>query len=536
MNRKLTRVKIMALVMAVAMMLSACSTGSGGASSNISSKSKSTGNETTADKDKPITFDFFYDASWVPTDSWSGIIPQEITKETGVSLKVMKASDSNQLNLLIASGDLPDLIYTGAGTGGSGDKLSNNQYCYSYNELISKYAPTFKPKQAYINIAKSFSSDSNYYTILNYCSFDNDWKNAAIGCPGQACIYYREDMWKALGSPKMETLDDFAKVLGMVKQKYPKLIPYAVDAPAWYFQSIKSWMGISPLTDDGSYTYDTTSSNYLKFLKYANNFARNGYISADNYAINSESDSQQYAFGNKCFSFCWYTGVNNNETLNTNTKKTDPNAHWIALSPLKDSSGKLNQAVRTPMGWMGTFVTKNCKDPSRAVRFIEFMFSQKGRALSMWGREGVDYTLDSKGVPQFSQDWKNTAKDSTEMAKKYNPWFYLGINEVDESYSYYSGGPQGELSAFDKYKQNTINKPAIAVATPPSTSDMGVIKTKLDNLEKSTEAKVIFSKNDSEFTENYNNYMKAMQQTGVNKYNQYMTSKIKEVNSKYTFN
>ena len=63
------------------------------------------------------TLDVFINMSWYPNDSFTGIIPDLIKEETGVDLNVTIATDSNQLGVMIGSGELPDLVFTDTRTG-----------------------------------------------------------------------------------------------------------------------------------------------------------------------------------------------------------------------------------------------------------------------------------------------------------------------------------------------------------------------------------------------------------------------------------
>ena len=74
-----------------------------------------------------VELDIFVDQTWWPVDNFEGIFPEYITEQTGVKLNVTVAADSQQLGLMLSSGDLPDLIYTQ-----DASRLSNAEYCYTY--------------------------------------------------------------------------------------------------------------------------------------------------------------------------------------------------------------------------------------------------------------------------------------------------------------------------------------------------------------------------------------------------------------------
>ena len=131
--------------------------------------------------------DIFINMNWWPVDTFTGIIPEEIQTKTGVKLNITVAADDKQLGLMIASNEIPDLVFADKEL----DRLSSSQFCYSYDELIQQYAPDFKANDLMANVARSFSQDEHYYTLLNCLSTNEEWAEAPAGAPGQACIYFR---------------------------------------------------------------------------------------------------------------------------------------------------------------------------------------------------------------------------------------------------------------------------------------------------------------------------------------------------------
>ena len=137
----------------------------------------------------------FLNHTWYSTESYTGIIPEEITKATGVTLNPTKAMDSQQLGMMIASGDLPDLVFTSDLM----DKLSSPSLCYSYNELIEEYGVDWDVTSIQQQNAKAFSSDDNYYCVLSHFASNEDWAKTK-SVPMVASVIYRADILEALKS------------------------------------------------------------------------------------------------------------------------------------------------------------------------------------------------------------------------------------------------------------------------------------------------------------------------------------------------
>ena len=189
-----------------------------------------------------VNLDLYLNFSWFPTDSWTGIIPEELTKNGGVYFDVTRTADDSQLGLMIASGDLPDVIFTDSEI----DRLCDSNLCWSYDELIETYGIDWEPSSDRIAIAKSHNAnadDDHYYTIIQNYNSAEDWANANESIVTVACGYYRKDIWEAMGSPAMNTKEDVFNVLKMVKEQYPDMIPICGGNPYWRFGVMSVWFG-----------------------------------------------------------------------------------------------------------------------------------------------------------------------------------------------------------------------------------------------------------------------------------------------------
>ena len=69
------------------------------------------GEDNPLDPNDPYTFDLFADWNWLTFDTFEGGICQDYMREkTGITINLTKATDEEQLDLMIASNTLPDLV------------------------------------------------------------------------------------------------------------------------------------------------------------------------------------------------------------------------------------------------------------------------------------------------------------------------------------------------------------------------------------------------------------------------------------------
>ena len=46
----------------------------------------------------------------------------------------------------------------------------------------------------------------------------------------------------------------------------------------------------------------------------------------------------------------------------------------------------------------GLAITKDCEDPVRAIKFLDYLCSDEGAVLYKWGVEGENYFVDENGM------------------------------------------------------------------------------------------------------------------------------------------
>lgn len=479
------------------------------------------------------TVDLYINFSWYSSDNWEGIIPEEITAKTGVEFNVTRAVDGSQLGLMIASGELPDVIFC---TDESLDRLCDSKLCYSYNELIEQYGIDWQPDEERIAIARTHNADpedENYYTILQNYNTAEEWESFSGGVPQIPGMYYRKDIWEELGSPEMNTLEQVKSVMAMVKEKYPEMQVLNAGNASWRLRGVGSWFGVSidfQYADDGSVAYTETLPEFYDYMKCVNEFYRNGYFPEENLALTVEDDAYQQANSGQCFMYEWNARTTTLDQLNSGIQANDPDAEWAFLPILDD--GK--EIAYANAGWAGMFISKSCKDPEAAIRIISYLSSEEGRHLSQWGREGIEYTLDENGIPQFSDEWKETNKDGAKMASTYNTNFFC-TTELDELSCYYSGRTEEEVEMFGKNLDKVVFYPELALSTPKATTDMGIAYSKIKEARDAERVKMYTAASEEEFEAAYQSYMELLDKMGVQDLNAYMNDSVKEIQEKFGF-
>ncbi|MDR0999216.1 MAG: extracellular solute-binding protein [Clostridiales bacterium] len=536
----------MAAVLIIALLIPACSGGGTGANANVAesagassqASSQSNKNDTVVDgyptfgltPDSPQAFDIFFNFTWWPDTDWDGIIPEEVTRVTGVSFNVNVALDEQQMGVMIASGDLPEIVSTQYLM----SELSNSELCYDWDTLINQYGLDWDiPQVAKANALSFTQEEDKYFTIMSHFASTEDWRELedyGVGAAMTGSLLYRRDLYEAMGAPKLDTLDDIKSMLIMAHEKYPDLITMQFNPGTdfWYF---KEAFGLGQ--GDGQYVEDADGnwhtvlkdSRYRDFLVYLNELNRAGCLSEDNLTLDGTTLAANVTDGN-CFAMVHGTQGAAQAFSATLQEKVPEGLVYEA--PVV---GDLNGYYNCNIGYLGTFISKSCKDPEKAIRYLQFCHSEKGAKLLQWGREGQEYTVDEKGTPTFSKEW-NDAVAAGQTEDIYKTYFYLGGSKILEAVGRCAAFDPAQTPNYEVLREVYGNKPWITYATPVEGSKEKVVFDKLysgtTSHLRTYELKCVYSKTEAEFEDNYTKMIEIADQIGAVDLETFMDARIKE--------
>jgi putative aldouronate transport system substrate-binding protein len=472
----------------------------------------------------PVTLSIFIDHPWYPVESFSGYIPEEITRLSGVVLEPTIAIDGQQLGVMIGSGELPDLVYTSSFI----SQMSDPDVSYSFEELIEKYKTGWKIPPKQLGIARGKSEDGKAYTILNHYSEKADWVNSQ-SVPMLPSLMYRTDLYQAIGSPPMRNFDELFAVFGKIKQAYPNLGAVLKINRDWNVSIFAAMTGLG-VTDprgrnfieqsDGQYVWYTRDPRFRQALAFLNKCWQAGFVSPDEsfFVVGSTVPPIGEWFAS--------SACTQNQLPGSIAEHQAINPSWTLaeMVPFETSS-----FVSSNVGWSGTFITKSSKNPEAAIKFIQWMRTPEAQALTQMGRPGIDYTLNASGLPDFSAEWNAALRDGTHN-KLYNPWFYLGGSETVEADSRVAPtDPALVKDAYQFMRDHYDNLPWVAAANPIGTSDEKVILDKIIELGNTYIPRLVMASTDAQFNSLYDEYLTNAGRTGLPKLEAYENEKIKEV-------
>ena len=479
----------------------------------------------------PITFSLFVDHSWFWFNSWGNDpCSQEITKVTGVSFDVTRATDDQQLALLIAAGDLPDIVYTS--NSATIALLSDPDVCYSYTDLVDKYGVDIHATDA--EIANNTVSDGKYYCLLNaYTSQEAIDEGNTLLSGGCKSIAYREDIYEEIGSPELNTLEDLENALIAGKEAHPDIIPLLVDTGyIWYFAEQLGLNGGGSVGYDaeGHPTYFLGMDGIKDYYALMNRFAREGLILPENFTYNIERFTEVRNSG-KSFMQLRATDeamVSNNAALQGGT-----GLHWKLLTHELGENPLVS--VNTGIGWSGTFITKNCSDPQRAIEFMSWARSEEGRKLCSWGIQGVHWDYDENGHTITPPSHQALVAEGKNKQNDFGIAVWIFGDQGDENaFIDYAVTDPDTIDYYDRLRSAVAHTAVMSELyfCTPKEGDMLNIYNSLNDMTSSENLKVFFAASDEEFEAAYESLLSQAETLGMSELNAWMQEQLDAYNAK----
>jgi len=518
-----------ALLLTAVMILSACSggqapapAGDGGNAGQDAAQAQ--GSDAGAAEN--VELSILVNMDWFFMDNWGGRpVDDVITRETGVSLNVTRVADDQQLPVLMASNQLPDLVYTDSML----LELSNDNQCYELGEFFRQYAPNMPLPNEQTGIAKR--DDGNFYYLVNFWKTQKEWDDPHfLPSVGSSGLMYREDILAETGMQLPTSMDELEALLVRVKELYPSIVPLALYSEGErYTFFINQYMVDSPsymiAEDNGDWSYFAGTDAYRDGMRTLNRFAQQGLLIPEMFTLMYEQYIQETQSGNV---FMWIDDSSNLE-MNNNAFQTmgldsaraafmKSAVYQEAPYPYVDPSG----------GWAGTFVTKNNKNPEATARFLEWMTSDEAGKLVGWGIEGQHYNPDSNGYPiltpdvarMWVEDYDKTVRDTGVGA-----WFF-GTNAWYESVRIYAPEENPPMTEYLMYvKSNQKMEPALATLRPNPNTDESAALASLNNTVKTYYPRIIFARDGNEFERIMDELQSQMATQGLLQYNDWAANR-----------
>lgn len=357
----------------------------------------------------PVDLSWFVGASWYPYTWGDSLVSRNITEKTGVNVEIVTPTGdvNEELSLLMISGELPDLISLGSWES-SYSKLYEGGYVYALNELADQYDPYFYKVVDGSVIKWHTKEDGNLYAIPNDAYGEEQMAETGMTAATQTFLV-RKDLYEDMGSPDMTTPEGFLEALRLLKSDYSTykgeaITPFYAQGGSGYGLStfLQNFLAV-PYEVEGTLYDRLTDEDYIQWLKMFRQAYEEGLMGID-YLVDSEDQVTEKANNGRYF--CMLREWSGMQEANTILAQSEnPDSYYIAVDG--PSNAKKDAPLIFPGsldGWMSCFISKNCKNPDRAIAFLTYLSSEEGQMDMFLGVEGETYDV-TDGKPALKQEF-----------------------------------------------------------------------------------------------------------------------------------
>ncbi|MFD2116597.1 extracellular solute-binding protein [Paenibacillus yanchengensis] len=425
-------VQLVVLTMLVSLIAACGGNGNNGGKTNTATNAtEQPGNSSTVEPgagsssgkitDKPITLKW-YQVNYAGaelTNMGESAGFKEIERRTGVKIEWQHPPSDDQINLMLASGEYPDVIFWNFGSVNRGLKgLIDDGVAIKLNDLIEQHAPNYKAQlDKYPEIKKM--AIMNDGTMPAFYQLDPDPKRLAY-----SGHYLRKDWLDKLNLTPPTTIDEWYTVLKSFKDGdpngngQPDEIPYSIakvnggvlgGGTSGITEFAAAWGvldGFYHHPDTNTLAYGPIEPAFKDFLTTMNQWYAEGLIDSE-YASTDGKSRDTKIQGNLLGSTYGFigSGIGNNTSA---ARPNNPDFTLLGVTPPVGPAGKpynyTNDLVQK-VGLQG-IITKSNPYPVETVKFLDYLYSEEGQEILNWGIEGESYTK-VDGKKQFTDNILN---------------------------------------------------------------------------------------------------------------------------------
>lgn len=457
---------------------------------------------------------------------------KELEKETGIKVQYVhppQGQASESFNIMIASGDLPDIIEYGWYTfPGGPEKAIEDGIIIKLNDALSKYAPNLsKYYKENSKVDKMSKTDKGNYFMFPHIASDKKL-TTVYGA------IMRNDWLKELNMQVPTTIAEWYEVLKAFKEKKGAEAPltFSLNDDDFSTGHLSGGFGVKNgfYLENDKTVYGPLQSEFKEFLGTMRKWYSEGLIDKNVSVIDSKTIDSKFLSGKAGATFGYAGGTIGRYLSAVNDSKFD----IIAVPHTAEKKGEVPKFGHVDTGVInaGAAITTKCKNIEAAARLLDYGYSEKGNLLFNFGIEGESYKI-VNGKPTYTElITKNPDKLSVaEAMGRYIRSVYSGPNIKDvgymEQYMTYSQ-QKAAINTWSNSKSLEYLIPKISFTSEES-EEVAKITNTLNTLNKEMIVKFILG---NESIENYSKYVDQINKLGIDKVLKAYDNAIKRYNSR----
>ncbi len=364
-----------------------------------------------------------------------------IEEKFGVTFNfdILVGDKDQKIGVLIASGDLPDLVEVDS------EKFQGAGCLIDIKPLVEKYCPNIMKNYANVwdqIVYQDSEKDADGNIIAEHVYSLPNW--GCITGKDQGTSYNQNAFWiqkcvlQEFGYPEIKTVDQFFDLIEKYAEKHPtingaKTIPFSIITADW--EAFNLWNPpafLAGYPNDGNghvtkvgdkYVYEDnfTDANAEKWFRLANGYYQRGLIDPASFTDNRDQYYAKIAQGRVLGMFIqgWQFMYDAENTIKSSGMYERT---YAPLPVVFDESIKPHyRDMSLPNLQRGYGFTVKCgeKKAIEILKFFNELLEEENQKRLYWGLEGEDYLIDAdgsvtgqKGAPYRTDEMRKNQEDN----------------------------------------------------------------------------------------------------------------------------
>ncbi|MDL2234274.1 extracellular solute-binding protein [Ruminococcaceae bacterium OttesenSCG-928-L11] len=397
---------------------------------------------------------------------------QHIYDTTGIKLDLQPVPDSNdayknRVTTLMASGDLPDLIWSNTNDGLTNEVAVKGAFL-PYTDYLDSTPVLSKLLDEHPAIAKSYSASDGKLYIMPRIT-----QNTI-----SEVLMIREDILEAEGLAEPATFDELYELLKTLKEKYPDMIPFinrnggthiinrlSTSFGTGYGGSETSTYGY--YLKDGAFVYGPEEAEFKVMVEWLKKLYDEDLLDEEYALRNTAQWEEAFANENAIFAIDYVDRIRN---INNDYIADGSSARVVAMKmPVGPTGAHGIKAKAALMSGSGIVINGKVKDPEAAVKFVDWLYSDTGRYAAAFGIEGVTFEIDpADGRPYYTEQMNRQANpQGKDLVADFGWIYYMDKYEFPSGYLKNTPGDPEPIDNRWEHSKNKINTNGDSIPADP---------------------------------------------------------------------
>lgn len=329
---------------------------------------------------------------------------KELQARTGVEIEFIHppvGEESANFNLMVASGELPDVIeFSFLSYKGGPEKAIDDNVIMDITDLIKEKAPNLSKQLAdHPDWDKQVKTDSGKY----YCfpairgdEFLDYWQGPQV----------RQDYLEKVGMEAPETIEEWEAMLRAFKTELGIETPLTLKSNAENAHAFVGAYGITKkfFVDGGKVKFGPMTDEYEEYITLMAKWMKEGLLDPDFATHDAKTFDAKVASG-KAGAYVGSAGGDMGKFIAA-TSAQNPEAKLVAVKPpvlKKGDAPKIGFKDFDYIPAQSVSVTTACKNLDSVFKLFDYAYGEEGHMFYNFGVEGTSYNM-VDGYPTYTDD------------------------------------------------------------------------------------------------------------------------------------